>query len=562
MKLHKIIECVPNFSVGKDEEIVRELAECISKVNQVKLLHVDIGKSTNRTVITFAGSPEAVIEAAFNAIQLASKRIDMKSHKGEHPRMGATDVCPLIPVQGISLEETVQYAKQLGERVGQELGIPVYLYEAAASAAHRQNLADIRSGEYEGFEEKIKLPEWKPDYGPEVFNAVSGATVIGARDFLIAYNVNLNTSSVKLANEVAFDVRENGRPIRDPSTGMLQKNEKGELMRSPGKCPGVKAIGWYIDEYEMAQVSMNLTNMNQTALHESFEACRASAEQYGLLVTGSELVGLVPKKALIDAGKYFLNKQKRSSGVSETELIKTAIQSLGLNAISSFEPQKRIIEYMLEEKGNKLVDLSLVNFAQETASERPAPGGGSVAAYAGALGASLAGMVANLTAHKKGYEEQFDFFSKAALQAQEKITELLRLVDEDTQAFNAIMEAFRLPKSTMEEKKERKKAIRAAHKKAIEVPLKTMSTAYAVLPLVKAMAEQGNPNSISDAGVGALCVQAAVQGGCLNVQINASSIEDEEKRNNYLQKAMKIEKKTLADVENILSFIRNKMKPD
>ncbi len=559
MKAQRIIECVPNFSEGRDESLIRDLSACISEVPGVKLLHVDMGKSTHRTVVTFAGEPEAVVEAAFRAISLASRRIDMRQHKGEHPRMGATDVCPLIPVQGISLEETVAYSRKLAQRVGMELGIPVYLYEASATAPHRKNLADIRQGEYEGYPEKIKQPGWAPDFGPSEFNERSGATVIGARDFLIAYNVNLNTKSVKLANEVAFDVRENGRPLRDPATGHILKDEKGEVLRSEGQCPGVKAIGWYIDEYKFAQVSMNLTNMERTKLHEAFEACRSSAERYGLLVTGSELVGLIPKKAMVDAGNYFLHKQKRSLGVSEQELIEVAIQSLGLNSISSFDPQTRIIEYMLEEKAAPLVGMSLEQFSQETASENPAPGGGSVAAYAGVLGASLGAMVANLSAHKKGYEEQFEFFSRHAQEAQEKIKDLLNLVDEDTRAFNGIIEAIRLPKGSPEEKKARKKAMRAANKYAIEVPLKTMKVAASCMEIIRQMVEKGNPNSISDAGVGALCIRTAVEGAGLNVRINALSLEDEEKKATYISKADEIEAKVKREVEEIIQFIKQKM---
>ncbi|MBK9109822.1 MAG: glutamate formimidoyltransferase [Saprospiraceae bacterium] len=559
MKAQKIIECVPNFSEGRDPQIITALGECISKVQGVKLLHVDMGKSTNRMVITFAGQPEAVIEAAFQVIRLASEKIDMRNHKGEHPRMGATDVCPLIPVQGLDLEETVEYAKKLGERVGRELGIPVYLYEAAASATHRQNLANIRSGEYEGLEEKMKQPEWRPDYGPSTFNTLSGATVIGARDFLIAYNVNLNTASVKLANEVAFDVRENGRPLKDPQTGILLKDELGESLRTKGMCPSVKAIGWFIEEYGFAQVSMNLTNMLQTQLHEAFEACRKSAENYGLLVTGSELVGLLPKKALIDAGKYFLQKQKRSCGLSESEIIQVAVQSLGLNSIQVFHPKERIIEYMLDDQKNPLAESSLEKFAKETASESPAPGGGSVSAYTGTLGAALGAMVANLTAHKKGYEDQLEYFSEIAEKAQTKMSELLFLVDEDTRAFNGILEAFRLPKSSVDEKKLRKKAIKSANKYAIEVPYKTMKIAASCLDLIRQMAEKGNPNSISDAGVAALCIQTAVQGACLNVQINAMSLDDEEKKKFYLDKAEQLEQKTLKEVASILAYIRKTM---
>lgn len=559
MKALKIIECVPNFSEGQDEKLIEALSKAIEHTEGVRLLHVDPGKSTNRTVVTFAGNPDAVIEAAFQAIKLASELIDMRFHKGEHPRMGATDVCPLIPISGISMEETVAYSKKLAARVGSELSIPVYLYENSATHPSRKNLADIRSGEYEGLEEKMKNPDWQPDYGPKSFNPKSGATVIGARDFLIAYNVNLNTKSTKLANEIAFDIRENGRPVKDPQTGKLIKNQQGEILRTPGTCKSLKAIGWYIDEYGQAQVSMNLTNMLETPLHKAFEECRKSADRLGLVVTGSELVGLVPKKALLDAGVYFMKKQNRSLGISEEELIDLAIQSLGLNSLALFEPQKRIIEYMLEDKTNKLVDLSLKKFAEETASESPAPGGGSVSAYLGALGASLGAMVANLTAHKKGYEDRLEFFSDHGVQAQEKIKELLFLVDEDTKAFNAIMEAFRLPKNTTEEKSIRKKAIRKANVYAIEIPLKTMETAASCLPLLRAMIENGNPNSISDAGVGALCIQAAVSGAALNVQINAASLDDEAKKAAYFEKAETIETRTGVEVKELIITIKKKI---
>lgn len=559
MKALKIIECVPNFSEGQDEKLIEALSKAIEHTEGVRLLHVDPGKSTNRTVVTFAGNPDAVIEAAFQAIKLASELIDMRFHKGEHPRMGATDVCPLIPISGISMEETVAYSKKLAVRVGSELSIPVYLYENSATHPSRNNLADIRSGEYEGLEEKMKNPDWQPDYGPKSFNPKSGATVIGARDFLIAYNVNLNTKSTKLANEIAFDIRENGRPVKDPQTGKLIKNQQGEILRTPGTCKSLKAIGWYIDEYGQAQVSMNLTNMLETPLHKAFEECRKSADRLGLVVTGSELVGLVPKKALLDAGVYFMKKQNRSLGISEEELIDLAIQSLGLNSLALFEPQKRIIEYMLEDKTNKLVDLSLKKFAEETASESPAPGGGSVSAYLGALGASLGAMVANLTAHKKGYEDRLEFFSGYGVQAQEKIKELLFLVDEDTKAFNAIMEAFRLPKNTTEEKSIRKKAIRKANLYAIEIPLKTMETAASCLPLLRAMIENGNPNSISDAGVGALCIQAAVSGAALNVQINAASLDDEAKKAAYFEKAETIETRTGVEVKELIITIKKKI---
>lgn len=559
MKAPRIIECVPNFSEGVNEKTIQSISESIRNIEGVSLLHVDQGKSTNRTVFTFAGDPDAVIEAAFEAISYASIHIDMRLHRGEHPRMGATDVCPLIPISGISLEETIEYARLLAERVGNKLNIPVYLYESSASAPHRRNLADIRSGEYEGFQQKIKLPAWKPDFGPMEFNAQSGATVIGARDFLIAFNVNLNTRSVKLANEIAFDIREHGRTIKDEATGKLLKNEHGEVLRSKGACKSVKAIGWYIDEYQLAQVSMNLTNINETALHTAFEECNKAAAKYGLLVTGSELVGLVPKRALIEAGKYFLKKQKRSLGVPESEYIHIAIQSMGLNALAQFDPQKRIIEYMLVEKTNKLIDLSLEKFVQETASENPAPGGGSVSAYLASLGASLGTMVANLSAHKKGYEDQHAFFSNAAEEAQIKIKDLLFLVDEDTKAFNDVMNAYKLPKSTLEEKKLRKEAIKTANMYAIEIPLKTMEVAASCLSFIRSMTERGNPNSISDAGVGALCIQAAVSGAALNVQINAAGLDDETLKNSLFEKARQLEEKTKKEVEEIVAAIKLKL---
>lgn len=536
MKPTAILECVPNFSEGRDPKIISAIENAIRLTN-AKLLNTDPGKSTNRTVITFAGHPDDVIEAAFLAIQKASELIDMQHHKGEHPRMGATDVCPLIPIRDITVPEAIEYSKKLAERVGKELKIPVYLYEYSATDPSRKNLSDIRSGEYEGFLEKIKLPDWSPDYGPRELNLKSGATVIGVRYFLIAYNINLNTTSVGLANEIAFDIRENGRPKRDPETNKLIKDKQGDPIRIPGKCPSVKAIGWYIDEYQYAQVSMNLTNINVTPLHIAYEECRKSAEQRGLLVTGSELVGLVPKQAMIDAGLYYLKKQKRSCGIPESEIIHIAIQSLGLNANSKFIPSKRIIEDMLEEKINPLIKLSLQGFANATSADSPTPGGGSVSAYLATLGASLSTMVANLSIHKKGYEDKYEEFNRAAIEGNALSQELILLVDQDTQAFNEIITAFRLPKLTPEDKKKRKKAIKNATITAIEVPLKVAETAVKILPITQLMVEHGNPNSISDAGVGALCVEAAVKGAVLNVKINASTLEDEELKKDYFQKA-------------------------
>ena len=550
--MSQLIECVPNFSEGNDMSIIKQITDRIESVEGVKLLNVDPGKATNRTVVTFVGAPEPVIEAAFLAIKKASELIDMSKHKGEHPRMGATDVCPLIPVAGITMEETAEYAKKLGARVGKELNLPVYLYEAAQSNPARKNLSIIRAGEYEGFFKKIKQPEWKPDFGPSEFSARSGATVIGARDFLVAYNVNLNTTSVRRANSVAFDVRENGRKIR---------NEKGEDIVHPGACKSVKAIGWFIEEYGIAQVSMNLTNINITPVHIAFDECFKSANARGMRVTGSELVGLIPLKAMLDAGKYFLQKQNRSVGVSEKELIKIAIKSLGLDELHPFKPEEKIIEYMLHDKSkNKLVSMTLSDFADETASESPAPGGGSISAYVGSLGISLATMVANLSSHKKGWEERWKEFSTWAEQGQQIKNELLKLVDEDTNAFNKIMSAFSLPKSTEEERKLRTDAIQSATKYAIEIPFKVMELSNASMKIIKAMAESGNPNSISDAGVGALCARSAVMGAFLNVKINAGGLNDKAFVENILKKGKDIQEAAMKAETEILLIVNSKIK--
>ena len=527
--MEPIIECVPNFSEGRRPEVIKQITDVIETVAGVRLLNVDPGKATNRTVVTFVGSPAAVIEAAFQAIRVAGEVIDMRQHKGEHPRMGATDVCPLIPIAGITMEETAVWAQRLAERVGKELHLPVYLYEAAQPNKTRSNLSVIRAGEYEGFFKKITQPEWKPDFGPAEFDARRGASVIGARDFLVAYNVNLNTTSTRRANSIAFDVREAGRVLRegDPITGKIVTGADGKPVNIPGTLKAVKAIGWYIEEYGVAQISMNLTNLGVTPVHKAFdEVCRAASER-GIRVTGSELVGLIPLQALLDAGHYFLGKQQRSVGVSEKELIRIAILSMGLDELGPFVPEERIIEYLLRNPADeKLVRMSLADFADETASESPAPGGGSIAAYVGALGAALGGMVANLSAHKKGWDSRWMEFSDWAAQGQRRKDELLRLVDADTRAFNALMSAFGLPKGNEEEKKMRHQAIQAATKTAIEVPFHVMETAYATLELIKAMASVGNPNSVSDAGVGALCIRAAVHGAFLNVRINASGYED------------------------------------
>ena len=528
--MKQLIECVPNFSEGRDMAVIKQITDTIEAVEGVKLLDVDPGKATNRTVVTFVGEPEPVIEAAFQAIKMAGQLIDMSKHKGEHPRMGATDVCPLIPIANISMEETADWARKLGERVGNELNISVFLYESAASKPDRKNLAVVRAGEYEGMAEKLQQANWKPDFGPTKLNVRSGVTAIGARDFLIAYNVNLNTTSVRRANSVAFDVREKGRVKTDPATGKPMKDANGEALREPGVLKGVKGIGWFIEEYGIAQISMNITDTKLTPLHMAFEACHESANRRGMRVTGSELVGLVPLEVMLEAGRYFLKKQRRSIGVSESELLKIAVKSMGLDDLGPFDPQQKIIEYNLE-KGdpavaNKLVKMDLVAFANETASESPAPGGGSISAYVGALGVSLATMVANLSSHKRGWDDRWEEFSEVADKGQKLKDALLRTVDEDTDAFKLIMSAFGLPKSNEEEKKIRKEAIQAATKTAIDVPFKVMKLAMESFPLIKQMVETGNPNSITDAGVGALCARVAVYGAYLNVKINTGGLDD------------------------------------
>ncbi|HWB62381.1 MAG TPA: glutamate formimidoyltransferase, partial [Chitinophagales bacterium] len=536
--MKKIIECVPNFSEGRDPNIIKQITDAIESVEGVRLLNVDPGKATNRTVVTFVGDADEVVEAAFRAIAKAAEIIDMRKHQGEHPRFGATDVCPFIPIANATMDDCIACAKKLGERVGKELSIPVYLYEYAASAPHRKNLAAIRAGEYEGIAQKIKLPDWQPDYGPATFNEKSGNIAIGARDFLVAYNVNLNTTSVRRANSVAFDVREAGRKV---------KNEKGEEFHQPGVCKAVTGIGWYIAEYGIAQVSMNLTNMNITPVHVAFDACVTSAYNRGMRVTGSELVGLMPLKAMLDAGKYFLKKQKRSTGVSESELMKIAVKSLGLDELTPFDPNKRIIEYMLADGNTSpLINMKLSQFADETASESPAPGGGSISAYIGALGVSLGTMVANLSSHKKGWDERWEEFSTWADKGQEIKSQLLALVDEDTHAFNKIMDAFGLPKSDDAEKAARKAAIQAATQYAIEVPFKVMQLSLQSFEVIKAMAETGNPNSASDAGVGVLCARSAVYGAYLNVKINAAGLDDKTWAAAKLEQGKEILDKALA----------------
>ena len=558
MSAKRLIECVPNFSEGANTKLIKTITNEIESVKGVKLLDVDPGIATNRTVVTFVGEPEDVIEAAFLAIKKASELIDMSQHKGEHPRMGATDVCPLIPISNITMEETVAYAEKLAKRVGEELNISTYLYESAAKTEERRNLANIRAGEYEGFAKKIKEPQWKPDYGPAELNIKAGATVIGARDFLVAYNVNLNTKSVRKANSIAFDIREKGRVKRKghPINGTILRDENGEPLRVPGMLKSVKAIGWYIDEYNVAQISMNLTDIKITSLHEAFEATCKSAQSRGIRVTGSELIGLVPKKVMIDAGIYFLKKQGKSIGISESEIIHIAIKSLGLDELGPFDPQAKIIEYLLEDKNDRpLVHASVRQFADETASESPAPGGGSIAAYAGALGAALGTMVANLSSVKRGWDDKWEYFSDYAHRGQQLKDELLYLVDEDTQAFNNIIDAIRLPKATDSEKSERKAAIEAATKNAIDVPLRVMKTAYKNYDLLNVMCDNGNPASVSDVGVGALCTHSAIHGAYLNVIINCKDLKDSDYVNAKLTEAKSILTQSENTQKDILSRV-------
>ncbi|MBS1734208.1 MAG: glutamate formimidoyltransferase [Bacteroidetes bacterium] len=556
--MQQLIECVPNFSEGNDMNIINQITAAIESVEGVRLLNVDPGKATNRTVVTMVGEPQPVIEAAYRAIKKAGELIDMSRHKGEHPRMGATDVCPLIPIANISMEETAAYAQQLAKRVGEELQLPVYLYEAAQPDKSRSNLSVIRAGEYEGFSKKIKLPEWKPDFGPAAFDLKRGATVIGARDFLVAYNVNLNTTSTRRANAIAFDIREAGRVKR--IDGKVVNDENGKPVNIPGSLKAVKAIGWFIEEYGIAQISINLTNINITPVHIAFDEACKKANERGIRVTGSELVGLIPLKAMTDAGKYFLKKQKRSTGVSGKELIKIAVKSMGLDELAPFKPEERIIEYMLANKADsKLVSMTLTDFADETASESPAPGGGSISAYIGSLGISLATMVANLSSHKKGWDERWEEFSDWADKGEYYKNELLKLVDADTRAFNQIMAAFGLPKSSDAEKAARTKAIQDATKYAIEVPYKVMQLACDSLEVIKAMADVGNPNSVSDAGVGALCARSAVMGAFMNVRINASGYDDKAYVNDIITKGKAIENKAIAFEAEIIKIVNEKI---
>ncbi|MFC0878744.1 glutamate formimidoyltransferase [Saccharicrinis sp. FJH2] len=560
----QLIECVPNFSEGNNMEIIKQITDKIESVEGVKLIDVDAGKATNRTVVTFVGTPDEVCEAAFKTVKKASELIDMSKHKGAHPRFGATDVLPLVPVSGISMEETVVYAHKLAERIGSELHIPIYCYEFAAREDKRKNLASCRSGEYEGLAKKLADPEWKPDFGPAEYNesvAKSGATAVSARNFLVAYNVNLNTTSTRRANAIAFDIREKGRIKREGGTltGKKVLDKNGKPVYEPGLLKCVKGIGWFIEEYGIAQLSFNLTDITVTSVHEVFDAACQRAQARGLRVTGSELVGVIPLKAMLDAGKYFLKKQQRSTGISDDEIIKIAVKSLGLDELKPFDPKKKIIEYMIAEHKPKLINMNLKTFAEETASESPAPGGGSISAYMGTLGAALGTMVANLSSHKRGWDERWEEFSNWADKGKYYHDELLKLVDEDTNAFNAIMDAFGLPKTTEAEKKSRQKAVDDATRYAIEVPFKVMNLCYKSMEVMKAMAEFGNPNSVSDAGVGALAARAGVRGAYLNVKINAKDFSDQAFVDDILKKAKELDKAAQKTEEEILGIVDGKI---
>ncbi|MGE0079571.1 MAG: glutamate formimidoyltransferase [Bacteroidales bacterium] len=558
----KLIECVPNFSEGCDMDIIKQITNEIESVEGVKLIDVDPGKATNRTVVTFVGTPDEVLDAAFKAVCKAKELIDMSKHHGAHPRFGATDVCPLVPVANITMDEVVEYARKLAKRIGEELGIPVYCYEFAAFEEKRRNLANCRAGEYEGLPNKLKDAAWKPDFGPATFLPQTGAIAVGARNFLVAYNVNLNTTSTRRANAIAFDIREKGRPQRvgNQFTGKIALDEKGKEIWIPGSLKACKAIGWFIDEFGIAQVSINLTDITVTPLHIAFEEASKRATDRGLRATGSEIVGVLPLSAMLNAGKYFLRKQQRSTGIPDREIIKIAVKSMGLDELYPFDPDKKIIEYILEEKtSRKLVDLSVAKFAQETASESPAPGGGSISAAMGAFGAALATMVANLSSHKAGWDDRWEEFSDWAEKGKSYMEQLIKMVDEDTNAFNKIMNAFGLPKSTEEEKAARTQAIQDATLYATEVPSKVMQLCYESMDVIKAMAEHGNPNSVTDAGVGALAARSAVMGAFLNVKINASGLKDKTITENFINRGNEIVAKTIEMENAILSIVESKI---
>jgi len=560
-----LIECVPNFSEGRDRAAIRRITDAIEGVDGVWLLDVDPGAATNRTVVTFVGPPEPVLEAAFRAAQKAAEVIDMSRHRGEHPRFGATDVCPLVPISGISMDEVVVLARRLGKRIADDLGIPVYCYEHAAFTAQRRNLADVRAGEYEGLADKLSRPEGKPDFGPATFNARAGATAVGARDFLVAYNVNLNTTSTRRANAIAFDIREKGRPRRegDPLTGKIVRDGDGKAVDVPGTLKSVKAIGWYIEEYGVAQISINLTNLSVTPLHVAFDECCTKAEARGVRVTGSELVGMVPLKAMLDAGRHFLRKQQRSVGVSDGEIVRIAVRSLGLADLRPFNPGEKIIEYAIAarqaKKTRHLVDLPLRGFVEETAAESPAPGGGSVSATVGALGAALSTMVANLSSHKRGWDARWEEFSDWAEKGKRHHVDLLRLIDEDTRAFNAVLKSFGLPQGSDAEKAARQAAIQAATRRAAEVPLQVMEAAVASMEVIRAMVEHGNPSSVTDAGVGALCARTAVLGAALNVRINCKGIQDKAWVAETLARVERLETLATTAERDILRLVSEKL---
>jgi len=563
--MEKIIECVPNFSEGNNIEIIEQILQEIKSVEGVKLIDVDPGKATNRTVVTFVGGPEEVCEAAFRAVKKGAEIIDMSKHKGEHPRFGATDVLPLIPIKGISMKETVEYARKLGKRIGDELSIPVYCYEFAATEEKRCNLANCRAGEYEGLAQKLNDLAWKPDFGPAVFDEQvkrTGATAVSARNFLIAYNVNLNTTSTRWANSIAYDIREKGRVKREgnPLTGKMIKDETGNPVYIPGLLKGVKGIGWYIEESGIAQLSFNITDAATVSMHQLFELACERAAIRGIRVTGSELVGVVPLQVMLDAGRYFLRKQRRSTGIADEEILKIAIKSLGLDDLTPFDPKKKIIEYLMEDATQKkLIDLSVKQFTQETASESAAPGGGSIAACMGAMGAALGTMVANLSAHKKGWEDRWEEFSCWAEKGKTYYDGLLRLIDEDTAAFNGIMHAFGLSQKNENEKRLRKEAIQAATRKAMEIPYRVMQLSYESMEVMISMAQTGNPNSVSDAGVGALAARSAVLGAALNVRINASGLADKEYTTHLLKLVSELEKNAIELESQILEIVNRKI---
>lgn len=566
--MKQLIECVPNFSEGNDMNIIKQITNEIESVEGVSLIDVDPGKATNRTVVTMVGTPDEVCEAAFRAVKKAAELIDMSKHTGAHPRFGATDVCPLVPVANITMEETVEYAHKLAQRIGEEAGVPVYCYEHAARKADRKNLAVCREGEYEAVKERIGTEEWKPDFGPAAFTdevAKSGVTAVGARNFLIAYNFNLNTTSTRRANAIAFDVRERGRTKREghPITGKIVKDENGKPVMIPGTLKATKAIGWFIEEFGVAQISMNMTDISVTSIHEAFDEVCAKAQARGIRVTGSELVGVVPLKAMLDAGKHYLRMQGRSTGIADREIIKIAVKSLGLDELYPFDADKKIIEYILEneaKKGQKkLVDMNLTEFVEETASESMAPGGGSISAYMGAMGAALGSMVANLSAHKPGWDERWEEFSDWAEKGKEYHTKLTWLVDEDTNAFNKIMDAVRMPKGTEEEKTARAEAMEEATKFATMVPFQTMELCLGCMDVCKAMAEIGNPNSVTDAGVGALAARSGVIGAFMNVKINAADLTDKAWAEDIIAKGQAIVDKAVAYEKEIVDIVNAKI---